>query len=100
MVWMITRIVIKAVCIVALLFGLGSYALYLKTGRFWVPEWNLQSISMPSFSGTFKQPTASMEPVNKPTKPTYKWLKGGRWHYGDVPPTGVEAQLISNEQNP
>jgi hypothetical protein len=96
--WMITRIFIKAVLIVTLLMGLGSYAVYLKTGRFWVPEWNIQSLSMASFTGTFKQPVASMEPISKPTAPTYKWLKGGRWHYGDVPPPGVKARLISDSK--
>ena len=94
--WMITRTVIKAVLIVALLLGLASYAVYLKTGRFWVPNWNVQSLSMPSLSGMFKDQTPSMQPISKPTKATYKWHKDGRWHYGDVPPPGVKAQLISD----
>lgn len=97
--WMITRIVMKAVVIVTLLLGLGSYAVYLKTGRLWIPEWDVQSLSMPSFSGTIKQPAARMESVGKPTEPTYKWLKDGRWHYGDMPPPGVKAQLISKHKN-
>ena len=95
MVWMITRTVIKAVLIVALLLALTSYAAYLKTGRFWVPAWELPRFSMPSFSGMFDD-NASMQPITKPTEPTYKWHKDGRWHYGDAPPPDVKAQKISD----
>ena len=96
MYWMITRIVIKAVLIVALLLALASYAVYLKTGRFWIPAWNLQSLSMPSYSSMFKPQTATMEPISKPTEPTYKWQKDGSWHYGNVPPPDVKAELLSD----
>ena len=96
MAWMITRTVIKGVVIVMLLLAIASYAAYLKTGRFWIPEWNVQSLSMASFSSIFKQQTVSMEPISKPTERTYKWQKDGRWHYGDAPPPNVKAELISD----
>lgn len=85
------RVSIKAAMILCIVFALGSYLVYLKTGRFWVPSFSTPNISMP-FSGKpilDKKPTGT--PVTKPNSPSYKWIEGGRWHYGEKPPKGVDA---------
>jgi hypothetical protein len=86
------------VCII--IFAATSYLTYLRTGVYWLPTLsNLNLPVMPSFDSLLPSPSTSQgsEADFKESKnPTYKWLSNGRWHYGDTPPQGVKAELISN----
>lgn len=90
---MITKIIgylIKAVVLCVVVFGIGSYLFYLKTGQFWKPDFSsIATPSIPSFSRAPK-----MEPLPVPKETLYKWRKNGRWVYGDKPPKGSKPQPV------
>lgn len=88
---MIFRLLFKATLMIVIFMAIGSYLVYLKTGKFWKPSLSNIDISMPEFLKT-KAPV--MTPVSGPTETTYKWYKNGQWYYGQVPPKGVDAIRI------
>ena len=93
---MIFKVVIKAVLICALFMAVGSYLVYLKTGNFWIPSFDLSSVSRSISIGSPKMSILpKLEELQKTGKPVYKWVQNGRWHYGDTPPKGVKSQIVS-----
>ena len=90
---MFFRYLFKACMIAFVCMGVASYVVYLKTGRFWVPDLSISNLNKPKLFGS---KTPVMEPVLAPTentykKPTYKWWANGHWNYGQTPPEGVKA---------
>lgn len=85
---MVIKTIIKFALIIGICMAVGSYLVYLNTGRFWVPQLP-SNLTMPAFLKREYKP--SMEPVSEPTEPTYKWMKNGQWYYGQKPPKGVNA---------
>lgn len=93
--------------------AIASYAVYLKTGRFWVPSFShvVSKLSWPDFKavksfgdyfGDNEKPVAVQPvtiPLAKPSEPTYKWRLNGQWHYGDTPPEGVNAIRLVGADN-
>ena len=94
------KLIIKSILICIIMIAIASYATYLKTGQFWVPSFNLPDLKMPKVNSSPKMNSlpklADMENANQKT---YKWLDKGKWHYGEAPPKGVDAELISNNAN-
>ena len=76
-------------CVVVALFGYAVLAvvIYTATGQTWRP-----SISWPDFADL--KPAPEMSTLEAPDEPTYRWRQNGRWHYGDKPPEGVNAERI------
>jgi hypothetical protein len=92
-------VVVKAVLICALLMALGSYLVYLKTGRFWIPSFAVASL-IPStkHDSPNMSPLPKLNELEKSGLPVYKWIQDGQWHYGDSPPNGVDAQIVSGDE--
>jgi TRAP-type C4-dicarboxylate transport system permease small subunit len=92
--------VIKAVLICALFMAIGSYLVYLRTGTFWMPSFDLSGLKQSVKMGSPKMSTLpKLNELNESGRPVYKWIQNGRWHYGDTPPEGVKAQIISKGEN-
>lgn len=85
---------LKVVIVILIIFAVISYVNYLKTGRFWVPNISFQAVSSPFKSFV---PSPEMKPLESPKETIYKWREQDEWVYGDTPPAGVDAQLISEE---
>lgn len=85
------RVSIKAAMILCIVLALGSYLVYLKTGRFWVPSFSASQLSMPFSDEPILDTKPTGKPVTTPSVPSYKWIENGRWHYGEKPPKGVDA---------
>ena len=85
------RTALKAALIVIIAFAGISYLTYLRSGNYWLPGF---------MTGWFHSPVLGEPTMGPPTisQPTYKWLDEGRWVYGDVPPPGVEAIAVHEEQ--
>ena len=94
---MILRILFKGVIIFVVIMAVISYLAYLRTGVFWVPT--VSNFSLP-FLRLDSQPSIEGTKVSFDGRknPTYKWLENGRWHYGDVPPEGVESELLQKNE--
>ena len=88
-------LVIKAVMIVVIIVGIASYISYLQTGRFWIPKFSMASIKSPLPS---IQRAPTMQALEAPQETIYKWRDQGKWVYGQTPPTGVTAQLVSEKK--
>jgi len=87
--------IIKLVLIAAIVLAIASYIAYLRTGKFWVPDLSFgNNISIP-----FSDSVPKMQSLQAPNEPVYKWRERGVWVYGDNPPEGVEAKLITETNN-
>jgi hypothetical protein len=99
------KIAIKVLIILFVCVAIGSYLVYLKTGRLFIP-WISTLNSPASFSAPeLSLPKLSSEPSyrdfssnNTPQSQTYKWRENGQWVYGDKPPKGVDATRIDTQQ--
>jgi hypothetical protein len=94
------RFIRNALLIGAALIGVISVCSYYNTGRFWLPSFLISGsrsvadvVSEIPITTSTKTPTFNS--VSLPTEPSYKWLKNGSWHYGSIPPKGVNAIKIS-----
>lgn len=92
---MTARRVFRFLLICLIIFALASYLSYLRTGQFWLPN---ISTGVTQLSLPLVDSPPSMNPVEAPTEPTYKWRKDGQWHYGDEPPEGVKAISLVKER--
>ena len=93
---MIIKVVVKAVLICALFMAVGSYLVYLKTGKFWIPSFNFSGVTQSIGLGSPNMSTLpQLSELQETGQPVYKWIQNGRWHYGDTPPEGVKAQIVS-----
>ena len=79
-------------CLVVCLLGYAVLAvvIYTATGQTWKP-----SIAWPDFDAVLPSPT--MSTLEAPDQPTWRWRENGRWHYGDTPPEGVQAERIDKQ---
>ena len=84
------KFVFKGLLLCLVIIGVAAYIGYLRTGQFWLPTLKLPQLSMFNPDSRIKMST-----LQPPAEPTYKWQIQGRWHYGAVPPDGVDAILIS-----
>ena len=92
----IIGLLIKVVLIAALLLAVVSYFVYLNTGKFWVPNLSFvrDNVSIP-----FSDDEPKMGTLQAPNEPIYKWREGEVWVYGNKPPEGVNATLITEINN-
>ena len=86
------KILFKGTLLCMVLIGVAAYIGYLRTGQYRLPALKLPQLFLPNPVGEI-----NMSAVQAPAEPTYKWRINGRWYYGDVPPQGVDALLISKE---
>lgn len=97
---MVVKLLFKSLLIVCLVIAIASYATYLKTGQFWVPSFSTSNIKIPSVISSPKMNTLpKLSELESSNQKTYKWLANGQWHYGEAPPEGVKAVLISDDYN-
>ena len=105
---MVFKLVVKSLVICALFVVISSYLVYLQTGKFWLPVLRVPNISVPSFASLQGLVSASLSEADKfsadvnldnVSAPTYMWLHNGSWHYGDVPPEGMNATRIDGSNS-
>lgn len=89
------RLVFKTAIIAFLCFAIGSYLVYLKTGRLFVPKLTKPEISLPSILD--KPAYSDFSSIEAPKVETYKWRENGQWKYGDTPPKNVDAIRVDTQ---
>jgi len=85
---------IKGLVIIAIIFAIASYLSYLRTGYFWLPNISFTSVKS---SLPFIQSEPVMQTLEAPKEDIYKWRENGKWVYGEVPPSGVNAQRVGGD---
>jgi len=93
------KLIIKSILICIIIIAIASYATYLKTGQFWIPSFDLPDLKMPKVISSPKMNSLPKLSEMENSQKTYKWLDKGKWHYGEAPPKGVDAELISSNAN-